>query len=142
MLLGVGSALCGSIFKGIFHCKRIEGMQADAKKGVSDETRERFYAILLGQLPREEIEQWVYNSPEPEASLAGDHHLALLSLDYRKPDALYEVRKIIAPYVDRGDFETRQLLKSIVNRDGRAFASVLATYHLYCDGYYFLDTLG
>ena len=110
---------------------------------MPDEILDRVYAILLGQTQIAEIEQWIYNCGELESLLTGDDHLALLSLDYRQAGAVYEVRKIVERYVDLGHFETRKLLEvlhSIVASDDNAYTSVEATYDLYCDGYYFLDS--
>lgn len=122
-------------------------MSTDVKiPTLPPEIRDSFYTFLLGQVEVEEIEQWIYDREESlKETLSDDDHLALLSLDYRQPDAAYEVRKIITNYIDLGHSETLKLLKvlkSIVARDAGAYDSVLATYDLYCDGYYFLDNLG
>lgn len=112
---------------------------------VRAELTEQFHKFLLGELAVEDLEDWVYNSKALEEDLAADDHLALLSLDYRRSDALYEVRKIVVGYVDLAAFETeklRRILGAIENRTHEAFAAVRATYDLYCKGYYFLDNLG
>jgi hypothetical protein len=107
--------------------------------------RELFYRTITGEIPLVDFEQWLYASEEVERLLPADDYLALLTLNYRKSGAKYELAKLLKQHIDLGDLETYKLLKLLqeaILKTPRLPFILMAFYNLYCRGYYFLQDLG
>jgi hypothetical protein len=73
--------------------------------------KELFYRTITGEMPLLDFEQWLYTSAEAEQLLSADDYLALLTLNYQKSGARYELVKLLKQHIDLGEFETHKLLK-------------------------------
>jgi hypothetical protein len=107
--------------------------------------KELFYRTITGEMPLVDFEQWLYASDEIERLLPADDYLALLTLNYRKSGAKYELAKLLKQHIDLGEFETHKLLKLLqeaILKTPRLPFILVEFYNLYCQGYYFLQDLG
>jgi hypothetical protein len=107
--------------------------------------KEWFYHTLTGDISLSGFEQWLYSEEELENILTPDDYLALISLNFKKSGAKYNLWNLLKKQIDLGDFETDKLLKLLKDAqhktERRPFI-LIAFYNLYCKGYYFLDNLG
>jgi hypothetical protein len=107
--------------------------------------KELFYRVITGEMPLLDFEQWLYTSPDVEPHLSADDYLALLTLNYRKSGARYELIKLLKQQIDLGEFERHKLLKLLQEaslKTSRLPFILMQFYDLYCRGYYFLQDLG
>ena len=105
----------------------------------------KYFEFLHGDVPLEELEQWIYSTNELEEIFSRDDYLELISLNYRTKDSKYELQKIFKRYVDEGEWEAwklKKLLNAVIDRKGDFPQIFRSFYDLYCDGYSFLDNLG
>lgn len=107
---------------------------------------EEFYRVLAKKMSVADFEQWVYVTPELENILREDDYLSLITLNYKSHWALYELEKLLAPYVDRGEMYKRELLELLHTlADGgnpdNVLAALMSTFNLSCEGYSFFDEL-
>jgi hypothetical protein len=87
----------------------------------------------------------LYTHEEIERLLQADDYLDLLTLNYHKSGAKYELSKLLRKHIDLGDFETYKLLKLLqeaIQKTPRLPFILMEFYNLYCRGYYFLQDLG
>ena len=54
-----------------------------------------FDRFLAREVPLDEFESWVYQSPELASVMSSDEYLTLIELDYRSPHALHEADKLV-----------------------------------------------
>jgi hypothetical protein len=104
-----------------------------------------FFKILNNEIAVEDFEQWVYQNKELEICFEADDYLALFSLNYKDSYFKDQLKKITGSYLDYSEFEKRKLqkiLNDIIARNTDFAKSLIATYDLYCHGYYFLDNIG
>jgi hypothetical protein len=107
--------------------------------------KQTFFDMMSGLIPIEDFEQWVYSSQELEASLAADDYLALISLNYKKSGAKYELFKLLQSFTNAGEYETLKLTRILYKakiRDVNLPGTLEQFYDLYCHGYDFLRKLG
>jgi hypothetical protein len=107
--------------------------------------KELFYRVITGEMPLPDFEQWLYASTDVEQLLSADDYLALLTLNYRKSGARYELIMLLEQQLDLGEFETHKLLKLLQEaslKTPRLPFILMEFYYLYCRGYYFLQDLG
>lgn len=107
--------------------------------------KELFYRTITGEMHLLDFEQWLYASAEAEQLLSADDYLALLTLNYQKSGARYELVKLLEQHIDLGEFETHKLLKLLqeaILKTPRLPFILVEFYNLYCRGYYFLQDLG
>lgn len=107
--------------------------------------KELFYRAITGGMPLLDFEQWLYASTDVEQHLSADDYLALLTLNYQKSGARYELIKLLEQQLDLGEFETHKLLKLLQEaslKTPRLPFILRGFYDLYCRGYYFLQDLG
>jgi hypothetical protein len=91
------------------------------------------------------FEHWVYSSQELEHVLSANDYLELLSLNYKKSGARYELFNLLKRLVGSGEFEKWKLvglLERAKVQDLNLPGILEEFYYLYCDGYDFLNTLG
>jgi len=107
--------------------------------------KERFYKTIQGVFSLDDFEQWVYANKELENLLNPDDYLDLISLNFKKSGAKYELWNLLKKYIDLGEFETYKMLE-LLNKAKRKTERLpyilMEFYHLYCNGYDFLQDLG
>jgi hypothetical protein len=112
---------------------------------LPDHIKQTFYKVMSKQMPIEAFEDWVYASKELERVLAADDYLELVSLNYKKAAVRYDLFNLLQRFVGAGNYEKWKLI-GLLNRakvHDRNLPGILEQfYHLYCDGYSFLNTLG
>jgi hypothetical protein len=104
-----------------------------------------FFKMLNNETVVVNFEQWVYQNKQLEICFEADDYLALISLNYKDSHFKHEMKKIVDKYLDYGEFEKRKLkkiLNDIISKNADFTKSLIATYDLYCHGYYFLDNIG
>jgi hypothetical protein len=107
--------------------------------------KERFFRTIKGDISLADFEKWVYKSNNLETVLDSDDYLSIISLDYKKSGAKYELFNILKRLVDLGEFETYkmlELLNQAKQKDERFPFVLMEFYNLYCKGYNFLQDLG
>lgn len=106
----------------------------------------KFYDTINGKIKLEDFESWVYSDKELETILPEDEYLELISFNYRKNGAKYELVKLLSEkFINLGDYEKWKmlnLLRSAQEKDERLPAILRQFYDLYCRGYTFLYDLG
>lgn len=111
---------------------------------LPEEINDQFVYFLKGEVPLKVFEQWVYATPVLEELLNEDDYLELISASYSKRYSKHELSKVIRPYIDFGEYETRRLkrlLRGVIERDSDLPDILRELYHLYCMGYCFLRDL-
>ena len=112
---------------------------------LPDSIKITLFKVLDGDFAIEDFEEWVYSDAELESALTADSYLDLISLDYKKSGAKYELFKLIGELIDSGEYEMYKLLKLVKNtmqKDEKLPYYLMEFYHLYCDGYDFLREIG
>ena len=104
-----------------------------------------FFKLLNEELSIENFEQWVYNTKELEDCFDQADYIEFVSLNFKDRHVIHEMKKVVNKYLDFGEFEKRKIdkiLNDLVIKSDDFAKSLIATYDLYCDGYYFLDNIG
>ena len=57
--------------------------------------KERFFKTIKGDISLDDFERWVYDSKNLENVLGSDDYLDIISLDYKKSGAKYELHNIL-----------------------------------------------
>ena len=107
--------------------------------------KEIFFKTIKGDISLDDFERWVYDSTNLETILNSDDYLDMISLDYKKSGAKYELCNILKRLVDIGEFETYkmlELLNEAKQKTERLPFILMEFYNLYCKGYSFLQDLG
>ncbi|NOU62274.1 hypothetical protein [Marinifilum caeruleilacunae] len=106
----------------------------------------KFYLTIIGEIPIEEFENWIYNDKEIESVLSEDYYLELVSFNYKKNGAKYELVNLLSEkYIDLGEYEKWKMLNKFriaLKRDENLPDILREFYDLYCRGYVFLNDLG
>ncbi|MCI0395538.1 MAG: hypothetical protein L0332_21900 [Chloroflexi bacterium] len=106
---------------------------------------ETLFRFLIGEIPLEEFETWVYSSKELESYLNSDAYLELISFNFQKKGAGYEVKSLLYKHIDVGKYETwriKKLLGQLLNEERDLVELLEIFYVLYCGGYRFLERIG
>jgi len=94
----------------------------------------------------EEFESWVYSDKEIESIFSEDEYLELISFNYKKNGAKYELVNLLTDkYIDLGEYEKWKMLNllySAKNKNEELPDILRQFYDLYCRGYIFLNDLG
>ena len=105
----------------------------------------RFYEILRNRALLSEFEEWVYEAKDLEKIISKDDYLDLISLNYNKSGAYYELCKLLKTHIDIGEFEAYKLIELLEEaklRNDNLPYILMEFYDLYCKGYSFLNDLG
>lgn len=100
---------------------------------------------MSGEEPISEFEQWVYATNTLEETLGDEDYLNLISLNFAKQGSRYELIKILERHINAGEYESwklRKLLTLFLSQEGDLPSMLCEFYELYCNGFYFLETLG
>ncbi len=73
--------------------------------------KEGFFKTIKGDISLGNFEKWVYDSKSLETVLDSSDYLDIISLDYKKSGAKYELYNILKRLVDLGEFETYKMLE-------------------------------
>ena len=112
---------------------------------ISPSTKNKIFDLIGGEITITEFEQWVYNSSELENELSEDDHLELISFNYKKNGAKYELINLLERFVNLGEYETqkiRGMLSEALERNEHLPKILSEFYDLYCRGYGFLSDIG
>ena len=100
-----------------------------------------FYSIKYENLNLRTFEEWLYSEDNLEEVLGVEEYLELISMNYQKKGARYDLEHLLEKNVDLGLIETRYilgLLESCYVINEKTFDSLCRIYDLYCKGYYFM----
>lgn len=112
---------------------------------LPDDIKTKFFRLIAGEESISGFEKWVYITNSLEGILGDEDYFNLISLDFSKRTNRYELIKILERHIDKGEYETwklRKLLTRFLNQEGDLPLMLCEFYELYCNGFYFLDTLG
>ena len=107
--------------------------------------KERFYKTIKGDISPDDFEQWLYADKELAKQLNPDDYLELVSFDYKKNGAKYELWDLLTKHIDREESEAYKmlgLLHEAKRKNERLPRILMEFYDLYCKGYDFLKDLG
>jgi hypothetical protein len=109
------------------------------------ELKTRFFKTIKGDITLADFEQWIYDTETLESILNSDDYLDIISLNYNKGGAKYELYNILKRLIDLGEFETYKMLELLNEakaKTERLPFVLVEFYDLYCKGYNFLQDLG
>lgn len=113
---------------------------------LPENIKQYLFDTIYGKVTLTDFEQWVYTNKELESLLDEDDYLELISFNFKKNGAKYELVNLLSDkYVDLGEYEKWKLLNSLktaLKRDERLGPILREFYDLYCHGYVFLNDLG
>ena len=112
---------------------------------LPQDIKEKFYLTIKGDVSLDGFEQWLYEDKEIKEHLNSDDYFELLSFDFKKSGAKYELCNLLKKYIDPEEFETYKML-GLLNEARRKTEQLpfvlMDFYELYCKGYNFLRDLG
>ena len=112
---------------------------------LSHTTKQKIFDLIGGKTTIEEFEQWVYNTEELKEEIGDDDHLELISFNYKKNGAKYELLDFLKEKIDLAEYEThkiRGMLSDALDKNEHLPHILSEFYDLYCRGYKFLSDLG
>lgn len=112
---------------------------------IPQDIKEVFYKTIKGDISLSDFEQWLYVNKDLEKHLNSDDYLDLISLNFNKSGAKYELWKLLKNHIDLGEFETYkmiELLSQAQHKTDKLPYILMDFYDLYCKGYIFLQDLG
>jgi hypothetical protein len=112
---------------------------------LPQDIKERFYKTIKGDISLDDFEKWLYADMEIEKHLNADDYLDLISLNFKKSGAKYELWKLLKKHIYLGDFEKYKILGLLYEakqKNKRLPYLLMEFYDLYCRGYSFLRDLG
>ena len=104
-----------------------------------------FLNMMSGNTAIRIFEQWVYAFKDVELMLPEDDYLKLISFDYKKNGARFELFNLLNDLIGSGEFETWELINLLTQakvRDNNLPGVLEKVYDLYFYGYSFLNTIG
>lgn len=104
-----------------------------------------FYQLVSHEIELSTFENWVYSETELEQTVNSNDYLALISINYKAPSALYEAEKVLLKYFSIGkyyEWHVRNILQKIIEKPNNVHQYIEQCYDLYCDGFDFMDNLG
>lgn len=113
-------------------------------------TELRLFPVLAGEASVTSVEAWIYVDPELEAELGTEAWTDLVSINFKAPDAEQQFLTLVEALIDRGRFETWNLLRLLrsVQRAPIEAGTWEGLYELWCGcpghagRYAFLEPLG
>ncbi|WP_299495122.1 hypothetical protein [uncultured Shewanella sp.] len=78
-----------------------------------------FFKLVAHEIELSEFEKWVYFESRLEETLHPNDYLALISINYKTPVALYEAKKILSTYFSMAQYYEwyiRNILQKITDR--------------------------
>ena len=124
----------------------VVGHSEEIMTHLPENIEQYFFDTINGKVTLTEFEQWVYTNKELESLLGEDDYLELISVNFKKNGAKYELVNLLSDkYVDLGEYEKWKLLDSLktaLKRNEHLGPILREFYDLYCRGYGFLNDLG
>ena len=114
-------------------------------KKLPPDIKEIFYKTIQDEISLDDFENWLYTNKEIEILFPSDDYLELISLNFKKSGAKYELWKLLQKHIDPGDFEQYKMLGLLYEarqKTNRLPFILKEFYDLYCSGYNFLQELG
>lgn len=115
-------------------------------KKLPDYIEQKFFDIISGKIDLGEFESWVYADKEIESVLSDDVYITLISFNYKKNGAKYELLNLVSSrIIDIGEYEKLRILNLLYTAqqgDEKLPEMLRQFYDLYCRGYDFLRDLG
>lgn len=112
---------------------------------LPQDIKERFYTTIKGDISLDDFEQWLYANNELEKYLNSEDYLDLISLNFKKSGAKYELWNLLKKHIDLSEFETYKILGLLYEakqKTERLPYILMEFYDLYCKGYSFFQDLG
>jgi len=107
---------------------------------------EIFYKLFGYEITLSDFADLLYeNYTDFEPHMHSDDYLELISFNFNNSYAMYELHKLVKKYINSGEIETRKLLSLLYDvrkKSSKTPYALEMLYHLYCDGYDFLQTIG
>lgn len=115
-------------------------------KPHTENIKHYFFNAIYGKVTLNDFENWIYTNKEIESILDEDDYLELISFNYKKSGAEYELVHLLTKrYIDLGAYERWKILHNLyaaLKCDDRLGSILREFYDLYCQGYEFLNDLG
>ena len=92
--------------------------------------RIKFYEFLNGDIEKEELEKWVYETKELEKELPEDHYVDLISSSFKKGDIKAYVSRLVDKFFDWQEYEKWRTIKLLRESLNDEIEIVLATRQL------------
>ncbi|MEJ5963777.1 hypothetical protein [Pedobacter immunditicola] len=112
---------------------------------LSKDIKTYFFQTIIEEIPLLEFEEWLYKNNELETLLRSDDYLELISLDFNKKGAKYELNHLLTGLIDPAEFETFKMLNLLEKTSKKTKELpflLMQFYDLYCKGYSFVEVLG
>ncbi len=114
-------------------------------KKLPSHIQTEFLKFINDEISVDVFEQWVYNLNELEDVVESKDYIEFISLNFKSRHFIHDMKKIIGKYLEFSELEKRRIdkiLNDLINKNDDFIRSLMATYDMYCDGYYFLDNIG
>jgi len=106
---------------------------------------ELFYQLFDDKLSFNEFADQLYtHEAEFEHYMSSDDYLELISFNFGKSYAMYDLHKLMVKYINPGENEKRRLLSYLYDareKSSKTPFSLEMLYHLYCSGYNYIISL-
>lgn len=113
---------------------------------LPENIRLKFYEIIFDATNLNEFEAWIYIDKQLESALSPDDYLELISFNYKKNGAKYElVELLFNRFINPEEYQKWKMLNLLytaLQKDERLPDILRQFYDLYCKGYTFLNDLG
>lgn len=107
--------------------------------------KEQFFKTIKGDISLFNFELWLYGNKEIEMHLDSDDYLNLISINFKKGGAKYELWKFLKKCIGLEEFEKYkmlELLNEAKQKTERLPFILMEFYGMYCKGYNFFQDLG
>jgi hypothetical protein len=111
---------------------------------LPQEITSKFYKTIRGDISIDDFEQWLYMDEDLEKLLRPDDYLDLISLNFKKSGAKYELWDLLKKHIDLKEFEKYkmlELLREAKQKTSRQPDALIEIYDLCYKGYDFLQEL-
>lgn len=112
---------------------------------LSGDSKTILFKFLSKQISLEEMEPYLYQTEEIELNFNYDDFIELLSLNVKKNESNYTAVTLIKKNIILSEYETwrlNSLFDTIKNKTEFYPDHIVTLYHLYNEGYTFLEKLG
>ena len=104
---------------------------------------EMFYRLFSESISLDDFAEWLYaNESELKQQMNPDDYLDLISFNFEKSYATYDLLQLVKKYISCGEMEKRRLLSLLEDAkhiNPKLSVALVTLYNLYSNGYYFLE---
>lgn len=107
--------------------------------------KDKFFQTINEIISAKEFESWLYDNKELEKILYPNDYFDLLSFNYKKKGAYYELSNLLKRHINPGEYESYRmliLLRKAQQKTERLPYLLMEFSDLYYNGYDFLQVLG